>query len=248
MSEEDESDLWGDSYEESLNMSGRVYKDTKYCFSDALKGRDLDKCSFKKSEFESCDLMGSSWHGADFEDVSFEDCDLTDAAFTHITGNCLTLTRCNIDGLDLTGASISNIEMIQCHGKILANDAKFDGSNFEGCWLVESDLTKSDFSLGTFEKCDLSSVCFYEATLIQAGFRNCNLSECVMTGIKTSSDFSKRPQYIDCVISPIGMKDNTWLTELLAQNEKQKPAPSIIPKEAHLFCSDYTEFDTYELQ
>lgn len=121
-----------------------------------LDSAELSEADLSGSILHKAKLMYADLHGADLSDSILESCqlnaaNLTYANLTYANLNDANLTNANLTIADLTNANLTNADLTNADlSDADLTNALLAGVKFRGAYLVETDLTVTDFG-----SCDL---------------------------------------------------------------------------------------------
>ncbi|EAT13259.1 DUF2169 domain-containing protein [Bermanella marisrubri] len=177
------------------------------------KGASLSHCDLAGLDFSDKDLRGIDLSHAYLEQCNFKNSDLTNSNLQGaIAVRCdfshAKLIDCNLDQANIGGSMFAYCELRTNHSK----EIEIAKSDFSNSVLGPIDFSNITNLLETrFEKCQLNSVNFSDATFLESSFahsefKSCQLSsatfqECNLQSISVfDSDFSGA-NFIECIIS-----------------------------------------------
>lgn len=144
-----------------------------------LIGSDLRHDGFPAAEFERCTFRGGQWMQADlrkarFTECTFEQCDLSNVSVDGTGFRTVAFKGCKLLGVrfDRCHTFLLSMRFDHCRLDFASfRSLMLKGIRFNGCSLVETDLSGADLANAVFQDCDLAGALFEGSNLTAADLR-----------------------------------------------------------------------------
>lgn len=134
--------------------------------SDCLiEYQEAERVSFDKVMFKNVTITESSLGGIELTDVIFENCDLSNVDFSEAFVHRTEFRHCKMIGTDFTRGRFKNVRILDCVGEL----ASFRFGNLKQVAFEHSSLVSSDY---------------YQASLDDVSFTECNIDQAMLEGCK----------------------------------------------------------------